>query len=66
MRNHVREFAAITQNTDQEVMLPRLGARQDAKAAFAESPKSSPVAPRQFCPCGPALIPMQDDCVVGG
>src|SRR6516162_11288901 len=40
-------------------MLPRLGARQDAKAVFAESPKSSPVAPRQFCPCGPALIPMQ-------
>jgi len=46
-------------------MLPCLGARQDAKAAFPESPKSSPIVPRQFCPSGPALIPMQDDSVVG-
>src|SRR5437899_5741116 len=64
MRDYVGEFAAISEDTDKEVMLTSLGAGEQALASFPKSPKSNPLAPGQFPPRGPVCIPMQDNRVV--
>src|ERR1700704_1482827 len=64
MRDHVGEFAAVSENADKKIVLASFGAGEQTLATFPISPKSNPIGPGQLRPRVPARIPMQDDGVL--
>jgi len=50
MRYYVGEFASMSEDADQKIVLASFGAGKQALAARANSPKSDPVLPGQFRP----------------
>jgi len=65
VRDHIGEVTGFAEDTNKEKVLAGLGAGKAGCGRLRQDLESNPLAPGQFHPRGLALIPVQDDGVIG-